>query len=112
MAPDWVRISFVKTMADQITLYSYTIPDACRQVGKAHKREFHEKRREAASQILELLEHGVAEANIAKELHVTIDYIRRIKWKSESEKRNNSFEKRLYEFSRHKDYQKIMGANQ
>lgn len=93
-------------MADQINAYSVIISGACSQIGKAHKREFYEGRRAAVPKILELLEQGVPESTIARETNMSIDFVKQVKWKNESEKRDNSFESKLYELSRHKNYQK------
>jgi len=105
MAPDWIRISSI--MENQTpNIYTLIIKDDRSALCKANKRKHFESLREAAPKVLELLEKGVAESRIAAETKTTVDFVRWVKWKHDSEKRANSFEVKLYELSRHRKYQK------
>ncbi|MEM4248078.1 MAG: hypothetical protein QXH80_02325, partial [Candidatus Nanoarchaeia archaeon] len=50
------------------------------------------------------------ENRIAIETETSPDYVRRVKWKSDFEKRNGSFGTKLYELARNREYQKNDGG--
>lgn len=79
-------------------------------VCKANARKRYEQLRDATPQVLELLKEGVAESRIADETGTSPDFVRWVKWKSDFEKRSNSFEVKLYELSRQKEYQQEIGG--
>ena len=93
-------------MADpKPNIYYNIIKDNRSMVCKAKARERYEKLRDATPKVLELLEDGIAESRIADETGTSPDFVKWVKWKSDFEKRSNSFEVKLYELARCKEYQ-------